>query len=127
MTFVLRRFFDVLHAGGLPLLVVLALGVVAVLLAIVCLFRRSRALSAVAAVIAGATALSAIAGSALNWYALRSIERELMTDSPFAGRFPRGALVSVGLPDPSLPISYGAVIIGLWLLLRLAARRRAMD
>jgi hypothetical protein len=108
---------DLLQAGGLPLAVVLVLGAISVALAAGNLFRSRRGLSRAAAVFACITALCAVAGSALNWYAIKTSQRELQTDTPFAGKMSHGAMATVLLPDPSLPIIYGALLFGLWLYL----------
>jgi hypothetical protein len=126
MSFVLRRAMDLLHAGGPSLLLIFPLGAISIALAVGNLFRRSRALSRAAVVVASVTLLFAVAGSALNWYAGQRIERELAGDAPFAGRIPDGAKATVLLIDPWSPILCGALCIGLCLcLLRIADRREA--
>jgi hypothetical protein len=124
MTFLLRRFADLLHAGGLPFLVVLVTGAASVVLALCCLFRERRTLSKAAAVLAGATAIFAVAGGALNWYSVRTMERELQTGAIFA-RIPPGAKATLLMANPWLPVIGGALAVGLWLGLSLIAKRRA--
>jgi hypothetical protein len=109
MNTILRRLMDLLHAGGLPLVVVLLFGAISLALAAV----RSRAAYAMV----GATAACAVAAAILNGYAARVLRE---TEPPSLGP---GAMVSLLLPDPWSPLLSGVAMVALCLVL-LRIRRR---